>query len=124
MCNKTSRLIVLGILGLFFQSASIYAEEELRDPTQPSSYSDTVVTSMPSSDIVITATFISKDHKSVMIGNHNFTLGEKVSGLLITGIDANGITVKNDDGSERKIIMPIPTIKLLTNTNKKEEAKP
>ena len=117
--NKSYKLASILVLWSFILFPEAYAENAPRDPTQPPSYSDDIATEIPNSDIKITAIFVGKDRKIVMIGNHSFTIGEKVSGLIITAIDANGITLKNGDGSELRVIMPYSTIKQST-TNKEE----
>ncbi len=122
MYNKTYKL-AWAILGSLILPAKIYAENTidnaLHDPTRPAAYSDTTTTHVPNGDITISAIFANDaDHKIVMIGDHLFTLGEKVSESTIIAIDNTGITLKKDDGTEFRVVLPYPTIKIPTNNRK------
>ena len=126
MSNKAYKLAALTIWGWLTPLAGFGAENTpdntLRDPTQPASYAETTITNVPHSDIIISAIFANNtDHKIVIIGDHIFTIGEKISGSTIVAIDTKGITLKKSDGSEFRVELPYPTIKIPT---KKQEGTP
>jgi hypothetical protein len=117
MHNKSHKLMALfTVWGLLAPLSKISADSNgiLRDPTQPSSYSAAVMSNMPNSDIMVSAIFVGKNRKVAIIGDHAFTVGEKVSELTIVAIDADGITLKKEDGSEFRVDIPFPTVKLPT----------
>jgi hypothetical protein len=119
MYNKSYKLVILVILGSLLPLSTIYAEDIFHDPTQPSSYSQTIMTNIPNGDIVISAIIIGKNRKTVIIGNHSFTIGDKISGATIATIDTDSIVIRNDNGSELRVNMPYYFVKQPT-TNKKE----
>jgi hypothetical protein len=112
-------ILILSLLGFLLNA---YAEEvALRDPTQPPAYKHISTNSnISSNDLNITAIFAGKNPR-VMIGNNFYTLGDKISDATITAIDADGITLKNEDGEETKVAMLLPTVKTPTT---KQEGKP
>lgn len=135
--HKLFYIIIFSIWWLLSLTIEAYAlenldkkasvENSLKDPTMPASYnSEKISSEVPNSDIIITAIFLSKDgknSKAVIIGGHRFTVGEKVSGLEITAIDADNITLKKENGEKFKVFMPVAVVKqpIKSNENNSKE---
>lgn len=116
-------MLLPGILALVIAGHCLaYDKPKLltKDPTSPTSYENIQITRVKNNDLGITAVFAGKDSQKVIINDHLFEIGDKVSDATITAIDINGITLKNDDGTEIKIPASYSNVKTPTTKNKKE----
>jgi len=126
---KICKLTIVLILGLSSLFLDAFAENALRDPTQPPFISTTTAATETSAatatenEIKIDAIFSGKKHSSVIIGNNIFTVGDKILDATITAIDSHGIKLKNEDG-EFEVVMPYSVVKSpSTITNKKKSLR-
>lgn len=120
---KICKLTIVLILGLFGLFLNAFAENTLRDPTQPpfinTLATDAKTATATENEIKIDAIFSGKKHSSVIIGNHTYTVGDKILDATILTIDSHGIKLKDEDG-EFEVTMPYSAVKSPITTNKKK----
>ena len=125
---KICKLTIVLILGLSSLFLDAFAENALRDPTQPPFISTTTASTETSAaaatenEIKIDAIFSGKKHSTVIIGGNIFTVGDKILDATITAIDSHGIKLKNEDG-EFEVVMPYSDVKSPTIINKKKSLR-
>lgn len=97
---------------------SIYAEE-LRDPTQPIKI-DAETQAMYSGSPTINSIMIFPTKKTVMIGSHTLTIGDKIMGKKIIAIEPHSIKLEIADGNIITISI-FKTILKAANSNNGDE---
>ncbi len=118
--RKLTIVLILGLLSLFLNA---FAENTLRDPTQPpfinTLAANTETSPATENEIKIDGIFSGKKHSSVIIGNRTYAVGDKILGATILAINSHGIKLKDEDG-EFEVTMPYSAVKSPITTNKKK----
>lgn len=107
----------LGLIILLL--TKVYAVTPLKDPTQPPLYPDPQPEDI-NRELKINAIFFSADKKAVIIGGHNYNVGDKILDYTVTEINPHSIKVKNENG-EYELAMPYSNVKTLTNGKEERE---